>query len=330
MAQPIWLDTTVVLRATTGGTRWRIRKGVSDVIFTGYAFPAPGDDMPEVRINDICASFLPAVFPLEGADTVGAGFYVDAWDGSDWQQQLYVVFCRDWSYGRDEVDTSAAGAFSAPVAKLVHKDGYLPVYSPGGSGSATLKLIPPGSGDFNGDYNQDFLNGVPTTVELAWTDASGDWKMLDLSDYEGLYEVDANGLVYQIANLCGGYVLYYLNALGGWDALPVTGRVIRSEDYARHTVETVYNNASVMARGKRDYVTEITPRYRLNVGPLSSDDAARIGQLTGSTLVYLHDIVAGEIRPVVLTGGAVEIKDRRGAMHTYEITAALAQNRIRR
>lgn len=329
MAYPIWKDYFVTLGTSSDGSaiKFRLVQG-SAVIYTGKAYPRPGSTQVSVRINDILADHFSRALPTEDEDLYGITITIQKYANSSWTTLYQAVFTRDWSY--DNGFTPITDTPVVPVVPILNPLQYLPLWGYGGVWEADLIIAPNSPGDFCNDFNNDFLYYGATTIHLSSDEGDGDFTFLDLSQYDNLVAVQANGITYQVADMCGGFVLYYLNAYGGWDSLPVQGRTIRTDTYARNNREFIYNNRTYPARGTDNYATEVTEKYTLNIGPLTTEQSANMHHLLGSTFVYLHDIAKGRIHPVVLTNGAEEHKTAAGSLHFYEVEATLAQNRLRR
>ena len=327
--RPIWKDYFVTLASgVTGGVKFRISAGGS-VVYEGKAFPKPGTSFVEVRINDICAAYLHNIFPPDNSDWYTESFEVEAYISDTWTSKAQVTFYRDWSY--DRKFSWQTNLPFAPITPLIHGGGYLPIYSYNGAYSFDLIFAPDSPGDFCNDFNNDFDYYGNTRTHIENDDFDeGDFYFCYLASYPNLIAVEANGLVYQVAKLCGGYALYYLNAYGGWDTIPVQGRTIRSSAINHHTYDPLASNLYASNRGRTNYVNEIERKYKLNIGPLTSDQATRMAHLLESPFVYLHDIQRDELLPIVLTSNAAEVKDVVGNLHTYEVEATLAQERMRR
>lgn len=323
MAQPIWRDYYVVLGTSGVPVLYRISV-YEDAewvpIFNGKAYPRPGWNEVKAKINNICADYLTRAWPSPTQDDwYSARFKVETYDGSAWTEADDVTFARDWSY--DDTFIVGTDVPVAPVSEFLNPGQLLPIFSDTGEFEAHIQ-----GGDFNDDFNDDFSNSGWYTDNYR----DGYTYMLDLRDYPGWRTITANGRKYKAANLCGGYVLYYINAFGGWDSLPVTGRAVQFDDLERYTKDNDYNNGSYEARGTENYVNVVKERYRLNIGPLTSDQSSRMHHLVGSTFVYLHDLAKDRVFPVTLTVTSEERKTRAGILHTYQIEAVVSQDRTRR
>ena len=65
---PIWKDRYVTLAASGNSAAFEIRTGSSSgpVIYTGTAYPRPGETDIYARINDVCADYLRHAIPAPG------------------------------------------------------------------------------------------------------------------------------------------------------------------------------------------------------------------------------------------------------------------------
>ena len=65
---PIWKDRYVTLATSGNSAAFEIRTGSSSgpVIYTGTAYPRPGETDIYARINDVCADYLRHAFPAPG------------------------------------------------------------------------------------------------------------------------------------------------------------------------------------------------------------------------------------------------------------------------
>ena len=324
MALPIWKDYFITLFGGAAGKPVDFSVYCKDSpIYTGRAFPRPGSNYPSIRVNEICADYLTRALPIVGNDYYGAEFRV-TYNGLS----SAFTMARDWSY--ESTFTPGTDAPMFPVVPILHPGQYLPIWAPEGAYTATLILRPASPGDFCNDFNDDFLYFGATSIVVTKSDLEGDFQFLDLSAYSNLAAVQVNGITYQVADLCGGYVLYYINAYGGWDSIPVQGRTIRTDTITRYNREDVYSNGFYYNRGKENYVNEVEEKFKFVIGPLTTEQSARMPHLLGSTFVYLHDIDKGRIHPLNLTAATIEHKTRPGALHFYEVEASLGQNRTRR
>ena len=333
--QPIWKDYRVGL-GSSDAVDFRI---VSDaeVLYTGRAYKRPGASVISIRINDICADRLSAGLGA-GMDASGfmaeatAVFQVQSRTGSSWTTVDTVTMMNDWSY--DPAYDPAADGMAFPVTARLDGRQVLTFsayniteitatlkFASGGTQQVTLKFATLGSfdGSFNDDYEVE-STGKTGVAELA------------LSDYPGLVSVTVGGVTYEVVGDCYRYALYYLNAVGGWDSLLLEGVCVPSASVDRHSYERDYDGADLSARGTDNFVNEITRSWTLRTGVLTDAQASRMHHLLNSTKVYLLDIPAGQMLPVVLSTDSYEEKSFKSggrAPVQYEMTATLAQQRLR-
>lgn len=336
MAEPIWKDYIVDLGApaTSGaGVPFYIYSNdKSATIFQGLAFPRPGASTAKTRINDICADYIARYF-LEQEDPAMPAkptFTVYATTSGSPVQKAQVQFYNDWSY--DPLFNPATDGLNFPIVLAFGPGQYIPVtvYS-GSPGTATVYMengqtftITPTKargGDFNNDYNLDFLR------EMEYF---GDSYVIPLEDFPGAVRVTYGGRTWVASQLCPQYALYYANAYGGWDALALEGHTIKADAVTHHDTEIAYDNSVPTARGRKTYVNELARTFEFWTGWLDAQQSARMHNLLNSPAVFVHDLETGLIRPVVLTGPTTEYKDTPGKLHAYKIEARLAQERIRR
>lgn len=132
---------------------------------------------------------------------------------------------------------------------------------------------------------------------------------------------------------CYRYALFYRNARGGWDAMPMLGRESMQDSLTRHDSEREYDNAVQGSRGTYCYAVEIERTWTLRTGWLTDAQSLKMHNLLNSPEAWLYDMEQGLFLPVVLTGTTTDYKTYRGEGASpvrYDITATLAQQRTRR
>lgn len=336
MANPIWKDFYVNL-GTAESVQFRIVVN-GNVIYTGKAFKRPGKSSNEIRINDICADYLENVFPdLVGTTfTVGeyVTFVIQTLSGSSWSTKASVQFDNNWSYDYDY--NPATMGMSFPVNGHIDIRQWVVFTAYNASTiTATIKLsdgssfdvlIPVEiSDDFNADFNNDFSQSVRSTQTGT--------AVFDLSQWGDVNSLTIGNKVFKVVNGCSRYVLYYVNAYGGWDSLLIEGNDAEADNLTRHTRETEYDNRNIQNRGVHNYVNEIVKTMTLHTSWLSDDESSRMHHLLNSTNVYLGDLVTGQMIPVTLTDTRTDYKTYKGnggRLVNYTINVIIAQERIRR
>ena len=344
---PIWKDYIVDLGRTVP-TRFSILvelpEGADDpgvtyneAIYEGLAVLRPGEDTVRVKINDICASFLANRFDFLRpfylpSMAFPVRFSVQYYNGSAWVTvEDQIQFTDDWSYDPTYVIPSN-GCVCAPIngrldrrqfflATLYGKTS-LPISRVRPNGTASSATLQP----YTAEVTDDFLAAIRMT-------GTGTVRQ-DLYGYSAFVGINAGAEHYDIVDPCGQrYVLYYVNAYGGWDSFLVEARVDRTDTLTRHTAGKVYDNRLVSNRGMVNYVNEISPAFTFHTGWLTDAQAARVPHLLNATTVFVHDLESGTIRPAVLTNTATEYKTFRNNGNRfvdYTVEVAIAQTFIRR
>lgn len=325
---PIWKDYYHMLTDTPedypDGCRYRVVSG-DTIYFEGRAYPRPTDSELYVRLNDIIEPYLEKNWPQEAPDFDGKSCRVEIWDGEAWHSSSVIWFARDWSYDRSVVSPGTYNS-SRPILRRVHPLQLIPVWTDDGVFDLDLHFAD-AVGDYNNDYSSDyFVTGERTEQEEE--SHSGNWWFFDMRNYLGAVSVEANGNTYPVQG-CERFILYYVNAYGGWDWLPVEGKTRESDAVKRHTYEAVYNNRDhSYARGRFNHVNELTHHYTFYTGWLTDAQSELMPQLLNATTVYMHDTKTNEVLPLVLTNSSTEHK--QNGLNQYTIEADLAQNRLRR
>lgn len=337
MANPIWKDYTVNL-GTSENVLFRIKAG-DFVIYTGRSFMRPGQTENTIRINDICADYLQNVLPtLSQAEFTAmempVTFAVQTQTADGWADADSVQFTYDWSYD-DAFDPETEGmAFPIDgnvdarqwlIYTAYQKEQVTAVLTFRDGTELSILIAVARSNDFSSDFNIDFSRSTAA--------AGSGHAVLDLSKFDNLAKVSIGGTAYTVADRCHRYALHYVNAYGGYDSLLIEGNSMISDGITRHTREAEYDNRETAGRGTYNYVNEIAKSVTLHTGWLSDASSSRMHHLIGSTEVYLEDIARRRLYPVTLKDTELQHKTYRnngGNLVNYEITAMLAQNRIRR
>lgn len=325
---PIWKDYYYMLTDTPedypDGCRYRVMSG-DTICFEGRAYPRPTDSELYVRLNDIIEPYLETHWPQESPDFDGKSCRVEIWDGSAWQSSSVIWFARDWSYDRTVVSPGTSCS-SRPVLRRVHPLQLIPVWTDDSVFGMDVHFTT-AVGDYNNDYSADyFVSGEH--IEEVEESHSGTWWFFNMRNYLGAVSVEANGNTYPVQG-CERFILYYVNAYGGWDWLPVEGKTRETDAVKRHTYEAVYNNRDhPYARGRFNHVNELTHHYTFYTGWLTDAQSELMPQLLNATTVYVHDTKTNEVLPLVLTNSSTEHK--QNGLNQYTIEADLAQNRLRR
>ena len=337
MANPIWKDYYFTLSGTTAEYRIRVGSTSGKIIYQGKAVARPGESSCRIRVNEICADYIRQSLPVIGESFTPADYSLTfflQWNSPSGWVPYSVTFLYDWSY--DYGYDATRDGLSFPISKVVDSRQLLVISTTSASVTAvithlngtteTVTIYTHTPGDFNDDYNNDYY-----IFDQAATPGTA---VLDLGDYQNVRSVAVAGLTFIVDNtLCHQYVAYYVNAYGGWDSLLMRGRCYREEAYTRHTAKAEYNNANATGRGTVNYANEVEDRLLLRTGWLDDTGGDRMRHLVGSTMVYVLDLLTGEMLPVTISDTECRRKSymENGAkFFQYEITAVVAQERARR
>lgn len=336
---PIWKDYFVTLG--TGYVipfRIRVQDQRGDIIYNGKSHIKPGGTDNSIRINDICADYLnnalPALSQAEFSElSFPLNFVVEAFL-QDWNIAGQVQFMNDWSY--DDSYSPATMGMSFPVNGRIDSRQWLVytaynastitatlTFTDGTTSQVIIPVVIPG--DFSNDFNTDFARSARA--------AGSGTAVFDLSAWDNVASVTINGNTWEVVTDCREWVVYYVNAYGGWDSLLIEGNTIETDSLKRYTREMEYDNRSIQNRGTQNYVNEITKSYTLHTSWMSDTESLRMHHLLNSPEVYLFNINTGDMMPVTLNNTKTEFKTYKnngGRLVNYTIDATLAQERIRR
>ena len=342
---PIWQDHIVTL-GSSGPYRFRVRyvgENSSDVVvYEGKAYARPGETAVKVRVNDIAADVLsrrmeilrPVIDndPTDLPSIIPISFYTDVWDEltQDWDAKAMVQFAPDWSY--NALFDESVDEYSVPINGRVDPN-QLVFFSLKTPGSVTVKRYK--SDGSHSNQTVAMTDSYTNDMELdAITNGAGT-VILDMANYYPLYvKLVVEGVTYDIVTGCGNrYALYYVNAFGGWDSFLIEGLTDVSDAQGRMVHAKEYDNNDSSARGRAVTVNELTRQYTFRTGWMTDAESSRMHHLLNSPDVYVHDMMTGDIHPLILTGSETRYKTFRNngrKLIEYTITAQLAQDRIRR
>nr|DAY98182.1 MAG TPA: hypothetical protein [Caudoviricetes sp.] len=318
---PIWQDHTVSVQTEEGSISYII-KCDGTTIYAGKAYKRPGASEILFGIGDVCAPFLSSNAEIAKATT---GFMA-----INEMQRIFVVydlsgtvlatvdFSNDWSY-----KGATPNFASDPVQRKIDPRQLMLA-----SMYEAFKVIAQIEGST--PQTQTLYDGDPASGV-----ACGDTALLSNATSVTISANTTGGteiMTYEVVKPCARYVLYYVNAFGGWDSLLMTGNDKRVDNYTRATYKKVYSPADLSDRGTVNYRNDIERTISLVTDWLTDEESARMHHLFGSTNVYLHDLVENIIRPVTLTAKSWTEKTFRnnGAkLVNYQIDVTIAQDFVR-
>ena len=324
---PIYRDYYLGL-GNVASRSYEVKLGGS-TIFAGLAYRRPNEAQPYSKINDIAAPYLRQTFPCEALESMTTRYVAapeifltfKAYDGGT-QIGEDMAFYMDYS-GEDD-----RNALAASVGCHANITGKFALAAPL---IYTLYNTAPISADGNVVKVRTPIDTSGTTI-LSWQGV-GNYVLYPPDDYGNMsHDWLQIGRLRLAPVDCVRYVVYYVNAYGGWDELPVEGAVKEWREYERHTLQRAYNNANLQARGTFNYANEETRFWQMTTGWLTDEQAARVHHLIGSTSVYLLDMTTGTFTPVVITDNTAESRQyaTEGKPIFYTFTLREARQGIRR
>lgn len=323
---PIWKDKSVsVGDPDQQAVPFRIKDNTS-IIYSGTAYLRPGQSHAAILANEICADFLRSPFPSLGSrdDTplcVPSSFTIEAMEeGGDWASES-VQFLPDWSYD-PSYDVSSMG-LAFPI------NGHIDA----------RQVIPYSHAEDEGEnvaFTLYYDNGTDED-HTAWFEYGYGTVAIDPSSEDGgitgLTKVVIGSKVYQVVTDCAEWVLYYKNAVGGWDSFLIEGLVTERTEVLRHETKTEYNNSDPLARGRRNFANELTKVYTFNTSWLNDNESERMHHLLNSTDVYMCNLASRDTFGVVLNNTETAVKTYKGngaRLVNYTFEATVSQDRMRR
>lgn len=130
----------------------------------------------------------------------------------------------------------------------------------------------------------------------------------------------------------GQYVIYYVNAFGGWDALLVKGNSKRSDNISIYSYDRKRDNTTARHQSTR-YMDDITPKWELHTSWLDDEHSRRMHHLLESNMTYLYDVINDRLVPTVVTDTKCDwltYRNNGRKMVNYAITMNESQKKDRR
>ena len=326
---PIWKDVVHTVEVNGEYYDYEVRDDEENTLYRGRAYKLPNETTADIPIAKIVRPHISGEITIDDNTTLGI-HHVTAWSKKvkiyDMVSEGVVaeyLFYGDWSYnkGRDLVEDAPAKV-SASLSNVADRRQFIlcSVADIGADPRQAVRIASSGSTIYTERMTSDMC-----TLAI---DASNP----RLKDKVVIYCGSAKVAEYPIADTCASHALYYMNDMGGWDYLLVTGNVTREDSFERVSMTRKVSN---LTNEHGDVVVgeSITRTWRLYTDYLTDAQWALMYQLYGSTSVYLHDLESGEITPVTITNDRATFKTfaNQGKKKSYaEINVKAAQPRYRR
>lgn len=299
-----------------------------ELIFSGKSWKRPNSSNNKIMINKICQNYMIQQFlDLNSVawEISNKDFTLRDADGV----RVYSTyrFINDWSYS----DDFKAGLLSHPILNRQRAvRGQMFPFSLFGAGEQ-VKV------EYGVNYKDGYVDkyGNPIedwySTEYITNGVSTDFFRVAYRDAEYIEKVWIGDDVYTVEEPCViPYVMYYLNPWGGFDWFPILGKVSMTDNLTHYQMQKNYLNTSIDFCKVR-YLSEIDKTYQLNTGWLKQEESDRMWYLLQSNVVYLHDIKAGKIMPVLITDTTQEHKQKtpNNKIINYTFNVQLSQQRER-
>lgn len=337
MAIPIWQDYYLQYQAIK--VEFSISHG-NAVIYEGVAFKRPNAETIDIKINDICANYLrnslPSIFPNAGAEiiTTEYNFVINAQlteEDSASTEISDVTFLYDWSFDYNRANNGNK-SLSAPILRKIPYNAPL-LYTATKEGGNYI-AIQTNNASFGSSFDSSFdTNTIETEMQTGVENANNIFALSEKDKSVTIYDKNAEAIKYEIVGGCYRYMLYYLNAFGGWDFLLIEGKDKQTDNYTRSTIGQTYNNAQSRNRGTRNYRNDIARKWDLHTLWIDDAGAQNMYHLLGSVDVYLFDLQEQQLYPVTIDNSNCEYKTYSNSgnqLVRYDITATLAKTLTRR
>lgn len=289
---PVWRDTIISYDTTADYITYTIGKG-GVIIYTGRAYRKPDSNRCEFKINKICENYL--------------------------QQDLY-----DSGNAVGNFDVAINGSAYGSYRFYFNYD-----YTSGIVPTGTLKLL---SDPINGKISDKLVfsvlntNSGPSTVNYG----SGNVTVAGNSIGNFIVDIDSDvnilGVNYKKVNECSEGQLIYLNKMGGYDVVDLSGRMEIEDEFEGYEYNRSYNNTTNEFENNK-YLNVITKNYVGHIFWLNKEQAKRLDNLFGSTQVYL--LKDGDMIPVVITSKNYNYNNTKKLI-SIDIEFKESQNKIRR
>ena len=145
---------------------------------------------------------------------------------------------------------------------------------------------------------------------------------------------------------CIKFCLYYMNLKGGWDFMPVRGKITKTDKFKNQTYSKnlYYGGNSVINISDNQpqsqsytipnkylhntiiYESNIQEDLKINLGVFTDEQVDKLPNLFASHYVYLHDLVNNEITPVMITSTQFDHKHYTDNRTMSKITITVTKN----
>ena len=303
---PIWKDYIWAEETLDDFIEYHLDDG-GTTIYAGKAYKYPGADRVEFLLNSVTENYLSngLSFPAISKTSIMPNYLKDFTLVTSTGNEKPIIFFNDWSY--KDTDLTSGYFLSDPITGLIDPRQYV----------MASWLLPTGEGIVNRFYYKD---GIQTATDITLKSGINGYTFVEnitnlqlgCGDYIVIAfvvsgTISQKQIKYTIDNTGKDYVLYYVNAAGGWDSLLIEGNVKKTDEFESESyIKRVLRPSTEFARNK--YLNTITSSWTLYTGYLNDEQASKMYNLLESTQVYLHNLKDNTITPVLITDTSCEYK----------------------
>jgi hypothetical protein len=302
---PIWKDTPASFETLKNAVTVELSVD-GEVIYKGKLVDQPGNLEVTTFVNRIAKDYLSAKIEFDRDNDVHRQErYVREFTISPATTagvSAYKFYC-DYGYEEGGVAEGALSVISRPMSKVVDPRQIL-FCTFADLTANTFNKVEIKERDTNAIILSSRAGKCQTFTLPLSKNLEG--KTLDIYD-DMAGEVLAS---YDVRSTCAKYCLYYLNAHGGYDHLLINGNAMRTDKFTRTEISKSVDNTT-LAHSRQTIATEVTPTWKLYTDCLTDEQWKLTHHLLGSSHIFLHDLEADEITPVVITSSVAEYKSYR-------------------
>lgn len=307
----------------------------NSTIYSGKAYKLPNAEYIEFNVNKICYNYLnsdlPNGFSFSGninnlyqlKDYYKTFVITDNNNNTINSYNFYNSYNYDFADFSTKINSNNNLPISQPIKYEIDKRQYFlySLFYPYISSNQSITYVLS-----NSKTNESY--SLPLTFGAA-----GGYLFVDNILLTGDYDtIEINGDTYKILDSCAEYCLYYQNSYGGWDSLLIRGNNIKTDDISQNFYNRSFNNTTIEFE-KKNYLNIITSKYKFYTSYLTDEQASRMYNLIESNEVYLHNLVTGVVKPVIVTDTSLDYKtftNQQRKKFYYEINVEESQGKIRR
>jgi hypothetical protein len=324
LVNPIW-KTTAVEVAGQGYVDYTVSTD-GEVIYSGRAYQMPGDANINFELNEIVRDYVDNyLWWRQGYQTP-----------SGWERTFTLtlsnggggdyIFTKDWSYQEKNYSSSSLICLNEPIINEIPAGCYVPVcvFSPQNAGNVTFT-----SSNSPGWWGHLYTANLNNPRQARYLSVASPGYQYGYR-YNTIYR--DYGVYKGVKNCNTRFVLYYENAYGGIDAMPIQGNATATDKITAYTTKNSVRVPST-AFSNRRYLNEISKTWEFKTGYLSDEQASRMHHLIESTMVYVWDIEEARLYPVVIDENSLTYKTYRNQgrkFFNYSFKVKESQDKIRK